>query len=479
MLNILTVKTISFITKGSILNLDRNSNNKFRLKTINYVKNAKKLGIYMSFEKNFMKESSAWIKTLTNSKKNAKNILIENLKRSGNGFLKTIQFPSNHEESYRFISFDKLFQMSFKSNTKTYKPKLYNELNISENEVWIFFINGIYCADSSLINILPADFFCGFFSDLSDDKQQDILDLANKGESGVNGGFFSALNTACLEDIIVLLIPENSVFKKNINIVFQGQGEKDNFYVNHKLVVINSKNSVSKIIQYHVGENNSKYFDNTTASIILHENSEMDYIFISQVPKLASQITSIHVEIEKNAHFRFYSAITGGFLSRLNIGIDVNGINSSAKLKGISISNSENIIDLHSRISHNYPECVSSQLHKNLVFDKGHAVFAGKIQVHSGSFNTESEQLCKTLLLSSTSKIDAMPILEINNDNVKCTHGATVSDLDKNEIFYFLSRGISIDIAKKILTRGFIKDLVDNFPKGFDLFFLSNIQFFK
>ena len=109
MLNILTVKTISFITKGSILNLDRNSNNKFRLKTINYVKNAKKLGIYMSFEKNFMKESSAWIKTLTNSKKNAKNILIENLKRSGNGFLKTIQFPSNHEESYRFISFDKLF----------------------------------------------------------------------------------------------------------------------------------------------------------------------------------------------------------------------------------------------------------------------------------------------------------------------------------------------------------------------------------
>lgn len=366
--------------------------------------------------------------------------------------------------------------MNFTDNKIIYQPIISDQLDVVDDDVWIFFINGVFYGEISSIDKLPKDFYFGSFSDLPENKQKNILDVANKGESGINGGFFSALNAACLEDILVLLVPENSNFKKNINIVFQGQGNEKNFYINQKLVIINSKNSISKIIQYHIGKNNSTYFDNTTTSILLNQNSKLEYNFINQVPQSSAQITSIHVEIEKNAHFKFSSAVTGSFLSRLNLGIDINGINSSAKLNGITFANSDKIIDIHSRISHNYPECISSQLHKNLVLDKGHAIFAGKVQVHSGSFNTESDQLCKTLLLSSTSRIDAMPILEINNDNVKCTHGATVSDLDKNQIFYLLSRGISSETAKKILTDGFVKDVIDYFPSSFVKNFFLNIQ---
>jgi len=474
MLNFPSVKIVSVFSKGQNFFFDRKLKNKFKLTTI---KNQKKFKFQM-VQNNSIKESSDWIKSIIATKKNSKNKLIENMRRSGNGFLKTIRLPSTNEESYRFIPFEKVFQMHFTENNIIEEPVISDQLNITKDEVWIFFINGFFCAELSSIDKLPADFYFGFFSNLSNNEQKNLLDIANKGESGVNGGFFSALNAACLEDIIVLLVPENSEFKQNINIVFQGEGEKNNFYMNHKLVVINSKNSFSKIVQYHIGKNNSKYLDNTTTSIILQENSNMNYIFINQVPNSASQITSMHVEVEKNAHFQFCSAITGGFLSRLNLGVDINGINSSAKLKGVSLVNNEKVIDFHSRISHNYPECFSSQLHKNLVSEKGHAIFAGKIQVHSGSFNTESEQLCKTLLLSSTSRIDTMPILEINNDNVKCTHGATVSDLDNNEIFYFLSRGISFEIAKKVLTKGFVKDLMEFFPKDFDRFFFPKTESF-
>nr|UXY88323.1 Fe-S cluster assembly protein SufD [Cryptomonas curvata] len=471
-----TLKVVSFFSKEGKLFTYGKFKAKSGPRVLYKLNNLKTLENCMISENDYVDTNSNWTKPLVSSKKTAKNKLIRELNRAGNSLLKTIPFPSKEEESYRFISLDKLFQMGFQENSTLSEKKIPNQLNINNNDVWLYFVNGIYSNNFSSADKLPKDFYFGSFSDLSDSKQKNILDISNKGESGINGGFFSALNAACLEDIIVLLIPESVQFKQNINIVFEGQGLCDNFYLNQKLVIISSKNSVSRIVQYHIGTSNSKYFDNTTTSIILNENSKMEYSFINQVPESASQITSIHVEIQKNAHFEFSSAALGGFLSRTNLGIDINGINSSAKLKGISLANKNRIVDIHSRISHNYPECFSSQLHKNLVSEKGHAIFAGKIQVHSGSFNTESEQLCKTLLLSSTSRIDAMPILEINNDNVKCTHGATVSDLDKNQIFYFLSRGISIEIARKLLTSGFIKDVIDFFPDSFEKIFFPTIE---
>jgi Fe-S cluster assembly protein SufD len=475
MLWIPTLKVVSFFSKGVNIITDGKFKAKFESKTFHKLKNIKKMEKRMVSENNYVDITSNWTKLLISSKKNSKSNMINEISRAGSSLLKTIPFPSKYEESYRFISLEKLFEMEFQENN-TLNEKQNPILNFKSDDISLYFVNGIYSSSFSSLNKLPKDFYFGYLSDLSDSKQKNILDISNKGESGVNGGFFSALNAACLEDIIVLLIPEGSQFKQNINIVFEGQSLTSNFYLNQKLVIVSSKNSISRIVQYHIGINNSKYFDNTTTSIILNENSKMEYSFINQVPDSASQITSIHVEIQKNANFEFSSAALGGFLSRVNLGVDINGINSSVKLKGVSIANKNKIVDIHSRISHNYPECFSSQFHKNLVSDKGHAIFAGKVQVHSGSFNTESEQLCKTLLLSSTSRIDAMPILEINNDNVKCTHGATVSDLDKNQIFYFQSRGISIDIARKLLTSGFVKDVVDFFPDSFEKNFLSMIE---
>jgi len=437
-------------------------------------KSGHKIKTKKKFENNMnLSENLNWIQSLFFLKKNSQNKIIKDLNRAGLGFLKTIPAPSSAEESYRFISLDKLFKMNFSENIKKNSPLAPGYLNINENEVWIFFVNGSYSSENSSLNKLPKNFFFGSFSELCDVEKKNISDISNKAECGINGGFFSALNAACLEDIIVLLIPENSNYKKNINIVFEGYGVDNEFYLNQKFIIIGAKNSTSKIVQYHIGIDNSKYFDNTATSIILQENSKMHYCFISQIPESASQFISIHTDIQKNAHFDFYSASLGGFVSRINLGIDINGINSSVKVKGISFVNNNRISDFHSRISHNYPECSSLQLHKNLVLDKGHAIFAGKIQVHSGSFNTESEQLCKTLLLSPTARVDTMPILEINNDDVKCTHGSTVSDLDKNQIFYLQSRGISTEMGRKLLTNGFIIDIIENFPNEFGKKFLQ------
>jgi Fe-S cluster assembly protein SufD len=474
---------ISFLKIGLFFSINKKMSicetikNKSSFNNVCNIKRRKKSKNNVMLQKNNHSEKSNWVENVVLSKKSSKYKLINDFNKAGCGLLKTIPLPSSSEESYRFTLLDKLFEMNFGKNSDLNNLTLPEYPLINQHEIWISFINGLYSDSFSYVKNLPENFYFGFFSKLNDKEKKNILDISNKGESGINGGFFSALNAACLEDILILIIPENSNFKQNINLVFGGCGSDNNFYMNQKLIIINSKNSKSNIIQYHVGDIKSKYFDNTTISIVLKEESKMKYTLINRIPDFSCQIASVHVDMQKNSYFEFSSASLGGFISRINLGIDINGINSNAIIKSVSFANLNNITDFHSRISHNYPECSSSQLHKNLVSEKGHAIFAGKIQVHSGSFNTKSEQLCKTLLLSPLSRVDTMPILEINNDNVKCTHGSTVSDLDKNQIFYFQSRGIPVEIARNLLTSGFIKDIIGNFPDGFEntFFKLSNL----
>jgi Fe-S cluster assembly protein SufD len=197
----------------------------------------------------------------------------------------------------------------------------------------------------------------------------------------------------------------------------------------------------------------------------LEEGSKLNYVLSNQIPQKASLVCSVHTDLQKDSSLNFLSSSIGGFLSRISLGVDLNGTGSNCNVQGMTISNHDQISDIHSRISHNFPNSNSSQLQKNLVLGNAKAVFAGKIQVHNGAFNTKSNQLCKTLLLSPMSKINSMPILEINNENVECTHGSTVSDLDDEQIFYFQSRGISVEKARFVLTLGFVKEMIEKLPK--------------
>mmetsp|Transcript_41359 Transcript_41359/g.95937 ORF Transcript_41359/g.95937 Transcript_41359/m.95937 type:complete len:342 (+) Transcript_41359:11-1036(+) len=308
-------------------------------------------------------------------------------------------------------------------------------------------------------------YFLGRFSDLNEKERKKIRDLAGKGESGINGGFFPILNLANLDEIAVLYIKADSKIKDPIQILFSSSTNETPICINQKLIIVCEKNSKAKIIQHHVGSNESEFFDNSTTTILVDEEAQIDFFLINQVTEKASNFNSIHADLRKGSSFNFLSASFGGFLSRISLGIDLNGINASCNVEGVTVVKNSQISDIHSRISHNYPLCKSSQLQKNLISDKGHAIFAGKVQVHNGAYETESNQLCKSLLLSQTSKVDSMPILEINNEDVKCTHGSTVSDLDQEQLFYFKSRGIPIEKARFLLTIGFIKEIIEKLPK--------------
>jgi len=418
--------------------------------------------LYMSSKQT---EKSDWVKKiLIDSKKSSSHI--KNFNRIGITALKNIPIPSSNDESWQFTPIPELTNTEISSTSKTIDEcdSVIKQYFVHQSSFKLVFINGVFSKNNSDSIKKSNDFFIGKFSELNESKKKTILELIGKGESGLNGGFFSVLNMALINDLTVIILSPGVQIQDPVHIINLLTEDTNLSLINHRLLVYIDNRSMIKIFEHHVGLNNSQYVTNSATDIVVCDNSTVDYMYVNEMSSKGINVSSIHGEIGNNSNFNFTSTITGGLLSRLNVGIDLEGVYSSCYVKGGAILNTTQISDMHSRISHNFPNSKSSQLQKNLISERARAIFAGKIQVHYGAPDTQSDQLCRTLLLSPFSRIDVMPILEINNENVKCTHGSTVSDVDSNQIFYFQSRGISIQQARYLLTLSFIYDIIQNLP---------------
>jgi len=404
-----------------------------------------------------------WLDSILSVRYPTKKEYLDKWRKVAINLIKGMPFPSKTDESWRLTSLNKVYGMRFsKEENDNNVFDLEDQLNKYRGPK-IVFVNGVYSEKFSDLSNLNEKLILDELGNFPDKHIDNILEFLSKGESGINGGFFPTLNIACLSGIYVLSIPPQLQMDTPINVIYVGSNQSSAIALNHRLVIISGSDSKSKIIEHHISKNQPEYFDNTAISILVKENSTLDFFLVNESSGNSIFINSIHAEIKEFSRFNFSSISIGGLFSRVNLGIDINGTDCECNVKGISVANNNQTTDFHSRISHNLPNSQSSQLQKMLLTDEAHGVFAGKIQVQHGAGNTNSDQLCKTLLLSSSSRIDALPILEINNENVKCTHGSTVSDLDKNQLFYLQSRGIPESEAKKLLTIGFVNEMINDY----------------
>jgi Fe-S cluster assembly protein SufD len=437
--------------------------------------NTKNVVCQLSKEKE--NERKDWLESVLSVRNQPEKKYLDKWRKVGVNLIKGLPFPSKSDESWKLTSLDSIFEMRFSNNENNFDSESIQNSLEGYDGARIVFVNGVYSEKFSDFSSLPNEVFIGDIKDYQDEGMDNPLESLSKGESGINGGFFPTLNIACLSELYILSIPPNLELEDPINIIYIGSDDQSISSYNHRFILISGENSKSKIIEHHIGMENCVYLDNNAISIITKEKSMLDFFLINESSNKSVFISSIHAEIKENSSLNFSTISLGGVFSRVNLGVDINGTNCVCNIKGASVANDKQISDFHSRISHNLPNSKSSQLQKILLTDKAHGVFAGKIQVQHGAGNTSSDQLCKTLLLSPSSRIDALPILEINNENVKCTHGSTVSDLDTNQLFYLQSRGIPQGEAKNLLTIGFINEMVNEYPEMLRSKILKKLNF--
>jgi Fe-S cluster assembly protein SufD len=379
--------------------------------------------------------------------------------------------PTTREEEWRFTDLSSLRKVQFhdvetRNHVKTRKfASLQPDILLEAANSRLVFVNGVYAPELSAIADLPSGVVVTNLTTLATDEQECVSQYLAQTEGAQE--VFTALNTAGLTDAAVILLSKNVVVETPIHLVFVTvAGETPTISQPRCLVVAESGSSVTLIEEYINSSNADEavYFTNAVTEIWLAENAQVSHTRVVRESAEAFHIGKTAVTQARDSRYTSNAITLGGKLSRHNLEILQTGEQTETTLNGLTMIWERQLGDTHSAIALNHPYGVSQQLHKCIVGDRAHAVFNGKVFVPKPAQQTNAGQLNRNLLLSSKARVDTKPQLEITADNVKCAHGATVSQLEDDEIFYLQSRGIDEDAARKLLINAFAAEIINQIP---------------
>jgi Fe-S cluster assembly protein SufD len=271
---------------------------------------------------------------------------------------------------------------------------------------------------------------------------------------------FVALNTAFLEDGAYIEVPRGVTPAAPIYILFVSTADEPIASHPRSLIIVGDDSQASIIEDYlALGENS--YFTNAVTEIVVGENSVVEHYKLQAENEKAFHISTVEVTQARSSSFTSHSISFGGALARNDVNVALDGDGAECTLNGLYITDNEQHVDNHTVIDHLKPHCSSRELYKGILDDRSSAVFNGSIIVRKDAQKTDARQSNKNLLLSEGATINSKPQLEINADDVKCTHGTSIGHLDEDSVYYLRARGIGVNEARTVLTYGFANDVLN------------------
>jgi Fe-S cluster assembly protein SufD len=274
---------------------------------------------------------------------------------------------------------------------------------------------------------------------------------------------FTALNAAFLEEGVFLQIPADTGIETPIHLLFISTGGKVNF---PRVLVMAEKGSRATLIESYVSLDSGKSFSNSVTEIFLEDEAHLTHYRIQKENADSFNVGATQAILGRGSVYDSTNINLGAALSRHDTGVKFIAEGGECFVDGLYMLNGSQHADTHSVIDHIVPHCTSHQNYKGVLNDKSHAVFNGKVFVREDARGTDAQQSNKNLLLSNDARIDTKPQLEIFNDDVKCAHGATVGQLEDEEVFYLLSRGLHPELARNLLTYGFAEEIISKIEIG-------------
>lgn len=271
---------------------------------------------------------------------------------------------------------------------------------------------------------------------------------------------FTALNTAFMADGAYLYLPAGTVLTKPVHLLFITTGRSEAVVTHPRNLIVLEPESKLTVIEHYAGLNDSVYFTNAVTEIVMKKGTQLEHIKLQEEAVKSFHIATVQVQQEQDAQFCSRNLALGGRLARNDINSVLAGEGAECTLEGLYALNGERHVDNHTRIDHEQPHTTSQEYYKGILDGKSRAVFNGKVVVHPHAQKVDAHQANRNLLLSEGAEVDTKPELEIYADDVKCAHGATVGQLDKDQVFYLRSRGLEEGAARQMLTSAFAGEIV-------------------
>jgi len=272
---------------------------------------------------------------------------------------------------------------------------------------------------------------------------------------------FTALSTAFMRDGGFVHVPANTVVTRPVHLLFVTTEEAVGAVTHPRnLIVVEPGARASVIESYVTLAPSGTYWTNAVTEVAVGANSWLEHTRIQREGERAYHIGSTHVDQHRDSHYRSFTMAMGGEMARHNLHVRLNDENIETLMYGLYLARGEQVVDNHTAIYHDQPNCRSWEVYKGVLDDRSRAVFNGKVFVKPEAQKTDAKQTNRNLLLSDSAKVNTKPQLEIFADDVKCTHGATVGRLDESALFYARSRGVPAEEAQRLLTYAFAAEVI-------------------
>ncbi|HAI17467.1 MAG TPA: Fe-S cluster assembly protein SufD, partial [Xanthomarina gelatinilytica] len=372
-------------------------------------------------------------------------------------------FPSKKEEAWKYTSLKSILKHDYSVFPKHEKNIEYNDVKkyfIHEIDSYkIVFIDGKYSSHLSQTTHDGID-VCLMSAALNKPKYQLVID--NYFNKAATKDSITSLNTAFSQEGAYIHIPKNKLVEKPIQIIHFSTGNETAIMHQPRNLIVVNENSHVQIIERHQSLTNNPVLTNSVTEIFANKRAIVDYYKIQNDNENASLIDNTFINQKQESHCSVHTFSFGGKLTRNNLNFYQNGERIDSTLKGVTIIGNKQHVDHNTLVHHIEPNCESHQDYKGIFNDNATGVFNGKVLVNKEAQKTNAFQANNNILVSDKASINTKPQLEIFADDVKCSHGCTIGQLDESALFYMQSRGIPKKEAKALLMYAFSNNVLSS-----------------
>lgn len=375
----------------------------------------------------------------------------------------TLAVPTTRDEEWRFTDLAPLLRTGFAPVTAT--PALGAEavapFEVPEAGAHLVFIDGRFSAALSNAPASGGGLVAGSLA-AAFAAHDELLNAHLTRLADFRDDPFAAVNTAHLHDGAFILADVGHEATHPVHVLHVSTMPEVAFHP--RLLIVAQRGSDLTVVEDHVSLHSGASLSNAVSEIAVAPGARVRHVKLQRASKAAFHVATTAVRLERDARYHIVGVALGARLSRENLRIVQAGTGTDCQLDGLALIAGRQVADTHSFVDHALPDGTSRQLHKCIASGGAHAVFNGRVMVREGAQRTDSAQQCRSLLLSDKAHIDAKPQLEIFADDVKCSHGAAIGQLEADEVFYLRSRGLDEAVARNVLTYAFAAEIAGRIP---------------
>jgi Fe-S cluster assembly protein SufD len=386
---------------------------------------------------------------------------LDDLRNRGAARFAALGIPTVREEDWRFTNVAPIGAIDFQAAGQiSGTAERLAGFAYTDAPIRLVIVNGRFDTTLSRTKGLPQGVQAGSLASAMTENA-DVVQRYFGQLADFSNRSFTALNTAFVQDGAFVHIPDGALVDAPIHIVFVSGADGASVMAHPRTLIVSGANSEARIIESYIGAKGEVYFTNAVSEVFVGENASVDHYKVQEESLDAFHVATLHAHTSRSSRFSSHSFALGGRLVRNDAFAILDGEGGDCTLNGLYLADRDRLVDNHTSIDHAKPHCASHEVYKGILGGSSRAIFNGKIIVRQDAQKTDAKQTNRALLLTDGATINTKPQLEIFADDVKCTHGAAIGQLDEDAIFYLRARGLTYAEARDMLIHAFAGQILE------------------